>query len=89
MNKRVAAALVAGAVGAVTAVAALQPTAKPRIGCVRAPIDGGTDCQRVGALIDGGAAYFGAGNVFPAQQAAGDQCEPAPCRGTFHKSPDL
>lgn len=49
--------------------------------CVRAPADGsGTTCQRL--LSDGGAYYFGDGNVFPASQATGAGCQPVVC-GVF------
>lgn len=45
--------------------------------CVRAPVAGGTTCQR--AELDGGQRYFGAGNVFPAGEARGTGCEPVAC----------
>lgn len=51
-------------------------------GCVRAPLDGGTDCLRQvprtkldATLGDNEARYFGAGNCFPKREAVGAQCE--------------
>lgn len=44
--------------------------------CVRAPADGG-ECLRL--LDDGGAAFFGALNRFPREQAVGASCEPVAC----------
>lgn len=76
--KRLSAMVAVGAVGVgvlVGVVAQLGPVGHEPVGCVRAPMDGGTDCRRRGALLDGSAAYVGAGNVFPARDAEGSQCE--------------
>lgn len=57
--------------------------------CVRAPLDGGTSCLRAGALLDGGAKFFGTGNVFPATQAAGSNCQPVECGVVFGDDPNV
>lgn len=55
--------------------------------CVRAPLAGGTGCQR--SQRDGGFRYFGAGNVFPAAESNGHaSCEPVGCRVLFGDNPD-
>jgi hypothetical protein len=55
--------------------------------CVRAPVAGGTSCQR--SEGDGGFRYFGAGNVFPAAQSNGDpSCQPVGCSVFFGDNPD-
>ncbi len=54
--------------------------------CVRAPLDGGLNCQR--GLPDGGSRFFGTGNVFPVAQAVGAQCEPVACAVFFGDNPD-
>ncbi len=46
--------------------------------CVRAPLDGGLTCRR--DEHDGGSRFFGTGNVFPATEAAGSNCEAVSCR---------
>lgn len=57
--------------------------------CVRAPLDGGTDCKKLGAEVDGGARFIGTGNVFPAAAAAGAQCEPVACSVFFGDDPSV
>jgi hypothetical protein len=57
--------------------------------CVRAPLDGGLACQRLGALADGGTAFFGRGNVFPVDAGTGAQCEPVECAVFFGDNPDV
>jgi hypothetical protein len=62
--------------------------------CVRAPLDGGTDCLRAGfSGIDGttptAPAFFGTGNVFPASLSSGTQCEPVACSVMFGDNPDV
>jgi hypothetical protein len=47
--------------------------------CVRAPLDGGTDCRAQGYELDGGARFIGTGNVFPSAVATGTQCEQVEC----------
>lgn len=59
-------------------------TATPR--CVRAPLDGGLNCRRV--LPDGGTRFFGTGNVMPAAEATGAQCEAVGCSVMFGDNPD-
>lgn len=54
--------------------------------CVRAPLDGGTDCRLV--LPDAGLMFYGTGNVFPAAQSSGTQCEAVSCRVVFGDDPD-
>jgi hypothetical protein len=55
--------------------------------CVRAPLDGGTNCQR--SERDGGFRYFGAGNVMPAVESNGHaSCEPVGCVIVFGDNPD-
>lgn len=49
--------------------------------CVRAPLDGGTDCLRSGSFI-------GKGNVFPASLASGAQCDPVGCSVMYGDNPD-
>lgn len=50
--------------------------------CVRAPLDGGQLCRR--SERDGGFRYFGAGNVFPADESNGHaQCEACGCAVVF------
>lgn len=56
--------------------------------CVRAPLDGGTSCLRKGLQPDGGAAFFGTGNVFPSGQAAGSNCEQVECGVVFGDDPN-
>jgi hypothetical protein len=57
-------------------------------GCVRAPVAGGTSCQR--SEGDGGFRYFGAGNVFPAALSNGDpSCQPVGCSVFFGDNPDI
>jgi hypothetical protein len=57
-------------------------------GCVRAPVAGGTACQR--SEGDGGFRYFGAGNVFPAALSNGDpSCQPVGCTVFFGDNPDV
>jgi len=63
-----AAAVVAGGAG----IALFTGNGAP-LPCVRAPLDGGTDCLR----DDGtGPRFYGTGNVFDATQASGSNCEP-------------
>lgn len=47
--------------------------------CVRAPLDGGTDCLRSGDPFSPDPRFFGTGNVFPVGQSSGSQCEPVEC----------
>lgn len=56
--------------------------------CVRAPLDGGSACLRAGAAVDGGARFFGTGNVFPAAQAAGSHCDQVECGVVFGDDPN-
>lgn len=56
--------------------------------CVRAPLDGGPNCLRLGAALDGGARFFGTGNVFPASQSSGSQCEPVGCSVMYGDNPE-
>lgn len=53
--------------------------------CVRAPADGG-ECLRL--LDDGGAAFFGALNRFPREQAVGASCEPVACSVVAGEDPN-
>lgn len=62
-------------------------TATP--GCVRAPLDGGTSCLRAGAAVDGGSRFFGTGNVFPAAQAAGSNCDAVQCGVIYGDDPSV
>jgi hypothetical protein len=62
-------------------------TQAPR--CARAPLDGGLDCLRTGAAVDGGARFFGTGNVFLAGEASGTQCEAVQCGVVFGDDADL
>jgi hypothetical protein len=55
--------------------------------CVRAPVDGGTACLRDRGDGDGGK-FFGAGNVFPAGQAAGANCDQVNCTVVYGDDPD-
>lgn len=57
--------------------------------CVRAPLDGGSSCLRTGVLPDGGAGFFGTGNVFPAAQAAGSNCDRVECGVFYGDDPDM
>lgn len=57
--------------------------------CVRAPLDGGSSCLRAGAAPDGGARFFGTGNVFPASQAAGSHCDAVECGVVFGDDPNV
>jgi hypothetical protein len=58
-------------------------TTTPR--CARAPLDGGTACLR----DDGsGPRFFGTGNVFPAAQAAGANCDQVECTVLYGDNPD-
>lgn len=57
--------------------------------CVRAPLDGGNTCLRAGGELDGGNRFFGTGNVFPAGQAAGSNCEPVECTVLAGEDPDV
>lgn len=45
--------------------------------CVRAPLDGGLDCERDEG--DGGSRFIGTGNVFPVAKGVGAQCEAVEC----------
>lgn len=54
--------------------------------CVRAPLDGGTDCRKAGGELDGGPRFIGTGNVFAASAAQGTQCEPVGCSVFFGDS---
>ena len=55
--------------------------------CVRAPLAGGTGCQR--SEGDGGFRYFGAGNVFPAALSNSDpSCQPVECSVFFGDDPN-
>ena len=76
-----AAATLTITVGAV-AVSSREKPAPVVEACVRAPLDGGTDCKCLRSDFDGGARYIGAGNVCSAG-GFGSQCEPAPCRVAF------
>lgn len=54
--------------------------------CVRAPVAGGTGCQR--SVGDGGFRYFGAGNVFPAALSNSHaSCEPVNCTVLYGDDP--
>lgn len=56
-------------------------------GCVRAPLDGGTNCLR--DLHDGdGGRWFGTGNVFSAANAAGSNCDQVECTVIYGDDPD-
>jgi hypothetical protein len=57
--------------------------------CVRAPLDGGLDCQCAGAMPDGGARFIGKGNTFPIANAIGTQCEPVECGVIYGDDPDV
>lgn len=47
--------------------------------CAMAPVgDVAQTCLRAGVLLDGGAAYVGAGTVFPASEAIGSGCVQVP-----------
>ena len=81
MKKRAAiAAAVLGTVAAV--VSTREPTAPMEHTCVRAPLDGGTDCLCVGAGFHGEPRYIGAGNVCRTG-GLGAQCEETPCSVRF------
>ena len=55
--------------------------------CTRAPVAGGTGCQR--SERDGGFRFFGSGNVFPAAESNGDpSCEPVGCSVLFGDDAD-
>lgn len=54
--------------------------------CVRAPVDGSGTCTR--DQHDGGSRYFGAGNVFPAGDAVGPDCQAVECAVMFGDNPD-
>ncbi len=54
--------------------------------CVRAPLDGGQLCRR--SLPDGGTRFNGKGNVFPASQAAGSNCDQVACSVFLGDNPD-
>ncbi|MBK7865210.1 MAG: hypothetical protein IPJ65_42755 [Archangiaceae bacterium] len=55
--------------------------------CVRAPVAGGTSCQR--SERDGGFRFFGSGNVFPATESNGDpSCKPVGCSVLFGDDAD-
>lgn len=56
--------------------------------CVRAPLDGGTNCLRQGLLPDGGAGFFGTGNVFPSALSAGSNCDQVECTVVYGDDPD-
>jgi hypothetical protein len=52
--------------------------------CVRAPLDGGNTCLR----DDGsGPRFFGTGNVFPAAQASGTNCDQVECTVVYGDDP--
>lgn len=55
--------------------------------CVRAPLDGGTNCVR--RLPDGGTRFFGTGNVMPVDAGVGAQCEPCGCSVMFGDDPSV
>lgn len=55
--------------------------------CVRAPLDGGTSCLRDVHDGDGGK-FFGTGNVFPATQVAGSNCDAVSCTVLYGDDPD-
>lgn len=55
--------------------------------CVRARVNGTGTCTR--DEHDGGSRYFGAGNVFPAADAVGPDCEPVGCSVFFGDNPDV
>jgi hypothetical protein len=75
-----AAALVVATVGGGVFLASQNHL--PELTCFRAPLDGGTDCQRYDPFQHG-MRYIGAGNVFPADAGGGSQCEPCECVTTF------
>lgn len=54
--------------------------------CVRAPLDGGLNCQR--RLEDGGLRFFGTGNVMPIDAGVGAQCESVNCSVFYGDNPD-
>jgi hypothetical protein len=86
-TKTIAAAAVLAVSSVVGVVVASRAPEPPRLPCVRAPLDGGTDCQRMGTDRFGGPRYFGAGNAFPVGLAIGTQCEPCPCTVMFGNNP--
>jgi hypothetical protein len=54
--------------------------------CARAPLDGGNTCLR----NDGsGPRFFGTGNVFPAAQASGTNCDAVECTVIFGDDPNI
>jgi len=55
--------------------------------CVRAPLDGGANCRRL--LPDGGTVFFGTGNVFPAAEAAGSNCDACGCTVIYGDDPSV
>lgn len=55
--------------------------------CVRAPLDGGGNCNR--DEHDGGSRFFGKGNVFPAGDAIGSSCEPVNCTVMYGDNADV
>lgn len=59
----------------------LASVAQVTLPCVRAPLDGGTNCFRSGA-------FYGRGNVFPVSLATGTQCEPCACIVFFGDNPE-
>jgi hypothetical protein len=89
--KKAAATIAAAAALTVGGVMLAPGETKPRTGCVRAPLDGGQECKRVGDAFSGGTRYFGAGNVFPVGESNGHaSCEPCGCAVLFgDKDTDL
>jgi hypothetical protein len=55
--------------------------------CARAPLDGGNTCLRDLGDGDGGK-FFGTGNVFPASQVAGSNCDQVNCTVIYGDSPE-
>lgn len=86
--KAIVAAAALAAVGVGSALIATSGPDQPSKPCVRAPLDGGTDCLRDDGLGLGPRRFFGTGNVFPAAQAAGSNCEPVECTVTYGDNPD-
>jgi len=78
-----AALATAGVVGLVANRSSAPTYTRP---CVRAPLDGGTDCLRNDGIS--GPRFFGTGNVFPASQATGSNCEQVECTVVYGEDPD-